>query len=622
MLRAAELNMRMTKISCIPLTRDVVRALPHRDKPYLVSDQNLQNVFVRIDEAKKICLINIRVNRRRLIRTVGEVTNRDHYEIRREQARELLADLPHARGKPATNPLTENIRARHAHADQQVSARAKAPDTPNHLEHASKRAKRNTYYPKLTNAVVEKYQCRPGMKFDKLWCGELRGFHIRVSANGRIRTYGFAGRVKGTKKQPNMKIGRHNDPFRIDQARQEALVYKAKMLKGIDPRDERKQKGSITSGAASTAELAHEETLSDLTEDYLENRTTAHGRLRPATKKDYRHQINVNLAEWARQPWTRITRDMCVYKFRALSARAPTQANKCMRYLRAIINWGREKYSTEDGLYPIMPTNPVTRLFKLQRPNPTHAKQTRIPINKVGACWLWLRQRSQEARTYKEGCAADWVSTLLLSGMRREESASIKKVDVDLKNRTITLHGEVTNAEEGLFSGVKNHNTFILPMSGPLYQIMAQRVAPPTTPHTPSRRRRSLPSPEYVFATTSKRRPYISNADKTFKALSKIAGTHIHPHAVRRTFEDIAQECGIDGDTRRLLLNHAGGDVHATHYANNLRALPEALEKIANWILKEASLAEARATGANVIPLRTGSAVPSRLELSSDDDDN
>lgn len=68
--------------------------------------------------------------------------------------------------------------------------------------------------------------------------------------------------------------------------------------------------------------------------------------------------------------------------------------------------------------------------------------------------------------------------------------------------------------------------------------------------------------------------------------------------------EGIAQECDMDPDVRRMLLNHTGGDVHSIHYANNLKALPAAFEKIAQWILSQAAIAKAQATGANVIPLR------------------
>jgi hypothetical protein len=59
----------------------------------------------------------------------------------------------------------------------------------------------------------------------------------------------------------------------------------------------------------------------------------------------------------------------------------------------------------------------------------------------------------------------------------------------------------------------------------------------------------------------------MTNAQATTEALSKIAGSRVHMHALRRTFEDIAQASRIDSDVRRMLLNHINGAVHARHYA-------------------------------------------------------
>jgi len=458
--------------------------------------------------------------------------------------------------------------------------------------------------PKLTNSSVEKFKCRLGRKQDRLWCGELRGFGVQVSADGATRTYFFDGRVKGRKDKRFIKIGRHNDPWRVDDARAIALELKTLMAKGIDPVEEEERKKKEAE-KESTIEAALSETFRELMEDYVKNKRTKHGPLRPKTKADIRRHCNENLADWQDRPWARTTREMCLEKFRELSSRAPTQANGCVRYVRAMLNWDREKCATADGQYPVLPVNPVSRMFKLAKPNPSKPKDTRIPLKKVGACWLWLQEQSAHARTENQRCSASWVSSMLVSGLRREESAAVKKADVDLENRTITLHGDIAVVAEGsLFAGVKNHNTFVLPMSTPLYEIMAARLSPAPVPEKIARRRRVRRSTEFVFATNGRKKPYIDNAEKTFKALSAIAGTRVHAHAIRRTFEDIAQECEMDPDVRRMLLNHTGGDVHSIHYANNLKRLPAAFEKVAQWILAQAAIARAQATGANVVPLR------------------
>jgi integrase len=615
------LHMKMTKFTSMPLTNDVVRLLPHGDAPYILSDLNQEHVYLRVARTLKSVLINVRLGKTRLVRKIGQVTDDRPYEYWRERARKKVERLKQERAPELLNPTRVDSPLQTLEGP---SARAHLnPETPlsesNQVEQHSAnrlsatghelRERRSLRRPKLTNSAVEKFTCRPGRVSDILWCGELRGFGVRVSASSRTRTYILHCRIKGRgAKKTHISIGRHNDPWRVDDARKRALGYKAQMLDGIDPLAEQ--------GRDRKADVAIKETLEELMEDYVQNHKTKHGSLRPATQRDIRRHCNENLAEWLSRPWSRITRDMCIEKFRRLSSRAPTQANTCMRYLRAILNWGREKYATEDGQYPVLAINPVTRLFKLQKPNPTKAKRTRIPLNKVGLCWLWLRGQSANARTQKERCAADWVSTLLLSGMRREESASIRKADVDLDKREITLHGDVHVADvsSALFAGVKNHNTFVLPMSTTLHEIVSARLLPPVVAETRTRRRPAQVSTEYVFATSGKKKPYIGNAPKVFKALSDIAGTHVHPHAIRRTFEDIAQECRIGGDLRRLLLNHATGDVHATHYSNNVEAMPAALEKIAQWVVEQAAIAKDQASGADVVPLRAKPTPPDSSE--------
>lgn len=71
-----------------------------------------------------------------------------------------------------------------------------------------------------------------------------------------------------------------------------------------------------------------------------------------------------------------------------------------------------------------------------------------------------------------------------------------------------------------------------------------------------------------------------------FEHLSAAAGTHLHPHSLRRTFEDVAQLVGVDSDKRRQLLNHLASDVHGAAHANNPdpAVLMPAMEAIGKWI--------------------------------------
>src|SRR5690349_17403934 len=93
---------------------------------------------------------------------------------------------------------------------------------------------------KLTNTVVESFRGDGKSLNAVLWDTEIRGFGVRYAERSGTRTYLLQFRVRGQKNAKTVTIGRHNDPYRIDQARAEALRLKSAMLDGIDPAAERK----------------------------------------------------------------------------------------------------------------------------------------------------------------------------------------------------------------------------------------------------------------------------------------------------------------------------------------------------------------------------------------------
>jgi integrase len=458
---------------------------------------------------------------------------------------------------------------------------------------------------RLTNSSVEAFTCgvytsgkRQGERKeqDTLWDSEVRGLGLRLSAKTGTRTYIFVHRVKGGR-EVYVTIGRHNDGWRLGNGdpkfdpRARAQELKLAMRRGVNPVEREEQER-----AAQRAQEAKEEalgtTLRQVLEHYLIHHRTKHGALRPATQKDMRRHCEKNLTTWLDEPVATITRDKCLASFTELSARAPQQANLCMVYLRALLNHAREMHATDDGQFPVLAVNPVSRLWKLKKPNPEKPRDTRIPLTKVGACWNWLRNVAVDARTESERTAADWISFIMLTGTRRLESGSLRWTDCDFEAKTITLRDDV----------VKNHSSLILPMSGVLHDLLHARKNPPALPDKVARRRRvERRADEYVFASNGKKTPHITNAQATIEALSNIAGAHVHLHALRRTFEDCAQACRIDSDVRRMLLNHINGDVHARHYANGSQSLVGAVETIAKYIIDAALAAES----SNVLPFPT-----------------
>ncbi len=277
---------------------------------------------------------------------------------------------------------------------------------------------------------------------------------MRLSASSDARTYFLQYRVKGTRKQRQITIGRHNDPYRMEQARAKAIKLKGELLEGTDPvEDDAERKEDQARQEANQASRAA--TLRQVMEHYLIHRRTKHGPLRDRTKEDIRRHCEVNLARWLdRSIAETVSRSACLERFTAMSEEAAALANLCMKYRRSLCNHARDMFATEGGEYLIFAANPVTQMLKLRKLNPTKARKGRVPKDRIGHVWLFLRKEAVEARRDTERTAADWLSCILLSGARKMESGSLERTDIDLVERTLQLRGDVT----------KNHNDWMTRM--------------------------------------------------------------------------------------------------------------------------------------------------------------
>lgn len=429
---------------------------------------------------------------------------------------------------------------------------------------------------KLTKTKVEALKCDEGKKFVVKWDSETRGFGVRVTQYG-VKTFILQHRVKSTGQERQIAISRVNDPMGLSEARDEALRIKSQMLAGIDPMLQRKaQKAASEAQAAQDA--AQTVTLREVMQDYLLNKRTRGEPLRPTTQRDIERHMTTNLADWLDEPVSTITRDKCLTRFNEITARArakkradserPTgaQANQCFAYLRALLNWAREKYSNGDD-YPLLPFNPVERMFKLQKPNPEQPRDGRIPIAKIGAVWNMLAKRRADAHTPDERTAIDYVKFLILTGLRRSEAASLTWDRVHMQLGTFVIPKTIA----------KNHSTLTFPLTTMLRELLERRPRVEGNP--------------YVFATRGKKSPHIGNPQAAMEAVSKAAGITLSPHDLRRTFDDIAKLCKVGEDERWKLLNHLPTDVHRKHYANviTINALRDAVESMHDWIKAEAA---------------------------------
>ena len=93
--------------------------------------------------------------------------------------------------------------------------------------------------------------------------------------------------------------------------------------------------------------------------------------------------------------------------------------------------------------------------------------------------------------------------------------------------------------------------------------------------------------------------------------ISKVAGLTLSAHDLRRTFVSIGVDV-LDIDFYKIerLTNHVSKTVTGKHYLTSqklIRLAPE-VKRIGDWVEDQGKIAEAKATGANVVAFPAGAA--------------
>ena len=415
---------------------------------------------------------------------------------------------------------------------------------------------------KLTKTYIDKIT-PPASGYNLHWDEQDRGFGLRVTKDGK-RTYIAQGRVNG--KEARISIGPHG-VFTPDQARDVAREHLRSMRQGIDPRAVAKER------AAETVSLR------DVADAYKRDR-----QLKDSSKAEIERHVTTTFEAWLKKPVSSISREAVTKRFNEIKNHglrgdgpAPAQANQGFSILRALINYAIREYRKPDGS-AILTDNPVEVLHKKWAP--IKAKTSRIPEKKVGAVWSALQKWREEAYTRDTLASIDLITFLLLTGSRIGEASA--------------LTWDRVNLDEGWWHipDPKNRNPVYLPLSSQAVELLKTR--------------QRVKGIDFVFASWGKC-GHIRDPRDTMKKVSEIAGLHLSPHDLRRTFTTVGIACcGIDLFKVELLTNHVPKSVTERHYLETSRLeylLPQA-QKIADWIVEQGRIAEVLASGNNVVSLR------------------
>jgi integrase len=308
--------------------------------------------------------------------------------------------------------------------------------------------------------------------------------------------------------------------------------------------------------------------------------------------------------DWLDKPVAGITRGMCLDKITEVEKRSAIQMHKASVYLRLFLNHAAEMHADQKtGEYTILEVNPAERARKIKNTHPPKARDRSIDLAKIGAVWSLLRHRAANPVRDLDRTAADWVSTLVLTGWRATECAALEWSWINFDAKTITLPGDVDTDDARLFAGVKTHAEMTWPMSDVLHDILKARS--------------ELDSKDerYVFPSRADNDvPYIAHARGTLLAIAKVADCYViengekvyrlSPHDLRRTAVRVAIAARVDYALRMRMLNHAPAGVHDKYESDrNPETLRPGMNALATFITDAAAVAEAQASGANVINL-------------------
>src|SRR5437764_4643478 len=309
---------------------------------------------------------------------------------------------------------------------------------------------------------------------------EVLGLQLRITDRGVKSFCVFRRSKRGSPER--ITIGRFPS-LSVEQARTKAKRYLADLGEGISV----------------SARLRNEtlvgKTLDDIHREYLSSRGVSiisvkrkdgkvvegpeigpNAKLKFFTARDYVKIMNRQFADWRTKPIVAITRDMVEARHRDSTALSPAEANRAMRYLRALFAFASD-YRDSTG-EPIIPDNPVRRLSAKRLWNRIERRTRYVEQEQLRDWWNAVQSFKNKPQYSSREVLRDYLLLLLFTGLRRNEALCLRWDNVDLQRSTVCA------------IDTKNRSNDVLPMGRYLWDVM--------------RYRRSASDSDWVFAADTK----------------------------------------------------------------------------------------------------------------------
>jgi integrase len=401
----------------------------------------------------------------------------------------------------------------------------------------------------FTKTAVSALPPAPEGKFNYYMDQKQPGLQLIVTPTG-VKTFYLYRRVQ--KKPYRYRLGRFPD-ITPELARTKAQIAGGKIALGGDLRAEKK-----------TSALERL-TLADAFKEFQAARST----LKPQTLYYYGKYLDRAFADWKLKPLVNLTKDHIGKRHERLTKESgPGYADGAMRFLRSLLNFARNRYEKPDGT-PILADNPVRRLSQTRAWHRQKRRQTYIRSDQLAPWFAAVTKLKSDPDDSEAGTVSDWLQLMMLTGLRRSEALTLKWVDVDLVNGTLTVRD------------TKNSEDHTLPLSDYLLEILSARRAAADLVEEPS---------AYVFASYG-RHGHLVDPRKLMEKVTAASSVTFSPHDLRRTFTTVAESLDISAYAVKRLINHKmRQDVTAGYIVTDVERLRTPMQSITQYMLVRAGL--------------------------------
>lgn len=380
----------------------------------------------------------------------------------------------------------------------------------------------------------------------------VNGFAVRT--NKTTKSYIVNKRINGKLQRRVIADCSH---ITLQDARDKAMSAIADLMQGLDPfNDDMKDVVVPTLGEAYDYYVKHKPSL------------------KASTIATYDRQIAGKLSDWLDRPINEIMQSDITNRHLELTGESPSQANATFRALNAVWNFSRLSF-LDNAELPIIKQSPVEILTAKKLWNTVKPRTSYLSEDTMGNyVRVLLDFKSEDFHTMQphSNNARDIMLLFLCTGIRASEGYTLRWDYIDLVHGTMTIHE------------TKNGDTLQMPLGKVMVAMLKHRY-------------HYKQDEPWLFPSRIKGcEGNLTDVSKQYINIGKLAGIHITPHDLRRTFSTVGDILNLNMSVIKRLMNHRASktsdDVTMQYIQVSQKRLRAAMNEIEVFIFNEAGMTQ------------------------------